>query len=65
MKIRKNPSTKNKSLKSYALQFRPTRLLRTNLLNFKKDGKICNLPLYAISQLARLMAADLENGDSR
>jgi hypothetical protein len=48
-------------LKSYALQFRRTRLLRTNLLNFKKDGKICNLPLYAISQLACLMAADLEN----
>jgi hypothetical protein len=35
--------------------------MRTNLLNFKKDAKICNLPLYAISQLAHLMAADVEN----
>jgi hypothetical protein len=25
------------------------RLAGTNLLNFKKDDKICNLPLYAVS----------------
>jgi hypothetical protein len=36
-------------------------LMRTNLLNFKKDGKIGNLPLYAVSQLARVMSTDLEN----
>lgn len=40
-----------KSLKSYDVQFKPERLVRTNLLNFKLDGKICNLPLYAVSLL--------------
>ena len=46
------------------LQFKPSRLIRTNLLNFKKDGKICNLPLYAVSKLSRLMEADVENVSS-
>jgi hypothetical protein len=45
-------------LKSFDLQFKPSRLARTNLLNFKKDGKICNLPLYAVSLLTALVAAD-------
>jgi len=32
---------------------KPPLLARTNLLNFKKDGKICNLPLYAVSLLPK------------
>lgn len=47
---------KSKSLKSYDNQFKPDQLMRTNLLNLKKDGKVCNLPLYAISQLNTLLA---------
>ena len=45
-----------KNLKSYDLQFQPARLMRTNLLNFKKDGKIYNLPLYAVSLLPRFVS---------
>ena len=61
LEVKAGINPKSKSLKSYELQFKPPRLMRTNLLNFKKDGKICNLPLYAVSQLARVMSTDLEN----
>ena len=61
LEVKAGINPKSKSLKSYELQFKPSRLMRTNLLNFKKDGKIGNLPLYAVSQLARVMSTDLEN----
>jgi len=37
------------------LQFSPLVLARSTLLNFINDGKIFNLPLYAISLLAKLV----------
>ena len=64
LEVKAGINPKSKSLKSYELQFKPSRLMRTNLLNFKKDGKIGNLPLYAVSQLVRVMAADSEIVDS-
>lgn len=57
LEVKAGINPKSKSLKSYDLQFQPARLMRTNLLNFKKDGKICNLPLYAVSLLPRLFSA--------
>jgi len=56
LEVKAGINLKSKSLKSYDLQFQPARLMRTNLLNFKKDGKICNLPLYAISLLPRFIS---------
>jgi len=55
LEVKAGINTKSKSLKSYDIQFSPDKLVRTNLLNFKYDGKICNIPLYAISELARLL----------
>jgi len=55
LEVKAGINLKSKSLKSYDLQFQPTRLMRTNLLNFKKNGKICNLPLYAVSLLSRFV----------
>ena len=40
---------KSKSLISFDKQFQPEILSRTSLLNLKKDKKVCNYPLYAIS----------------
>ena len=56
LEVKAGINPKSKSLKSYDDQFKPDHLMRTNLLNLKKDGKICNLPLYAISQLTTLLA---------
>lgn len=57
LEVKSGLNPKSKSLKSYDQQFSPTQLVRSNLLNFKKDGKICNLPLYAVSLLPRLIVA--------
>ena len=53
LEVKAGINPRSKSLKSYDLQFHPARLMRTNLLNFQTDGKICNLPLYAVSLLPR------------
>jgi len=47
----------SKSLRSYSLQYSPAILARSTLLNLKRDGKILNLPLYAISMLDRFIEA--------
>ena len=55
LEVKAGTNPKSKSLRSYDLQFHPDRLMRSSLLNFKMDGKICNLPLYAVSQLPRFV----------
>lgn len=44
---------KSKSLRSFDRQFGPSGLFRTSLLNLRRDGKVCNVPLYAVSQIPR------------
>ena len=51
LEVKAGINPRSKSLRSYDLQFSPSALVRTTLLNFKKDGKILNLPLYALSVL--------------
>jgi hypothetical protein len=41
------------------MQFSPPVLARATLLNFEKDGKILNLPLYALSRLPDMVARDI------
>ena len=53
LEVKAGFNPKSKSLRSYDNRFQPERLMRTNLLNLKADGKIVNLPLYAISLLPR------------
>ena len=55
LEVKAGINTKSKSLRSYDTQFIPEKLVRTNLLNFKHDGKVCNIPLYAISEMGRLL----------
>jgi predicted AAA+ superfamily ATPase len=55
MEVKAGISTRSRSLRSFDQQFSPRYLIRTNLLNLKKDGKVCNLPLYAVSQFRRLI----------
>lgn len=40
---------KSKSMKVYNEKYRPEVLSRVTLLNLRKDGSVCNYPLYAIS----------------
>jgi len=55
LEVKAGINPKSKSLKSYADKFSPPSLIRTTLLNFKQDGDIRNLPLYAISLLPKLI----------
>ena len=55
LEVKAGINPKSKSLKSYDLQFNPACLARSNLLNLKKDGKIYNLPLYAVSLICALI----------
>ncbi len=58
LEVKAGINVKSKSLKSFDTQYGPDVLVRTNLLNFRHDGKICNIPLYAVSELPRLVQAD-------
>jgi len=53
LEVKAGINPRSKSLRSYDMRFQPERLIRTNLLNLKADGKIVNIPLYAVSLLPR------------
>jgi predicted AAA+ superfamily ATPase len=55
VEVKAGLSHKSKSLRSYDQQFSPEVLVRASLLNLKRDGKICNIPLYAVSRLRQLV----------
>ena len=55
LEVKAGVNPRSKSLRSYDDQFTPPCLARTTLLNLKRDGKICNLPLYAVSLLSSLI----------
>jgi predicted AAA+ superfamily ATPase len=57
LEVKAGLNPKSKSLKSYDQQFLPSRLVRSNLLNFKKEGTPRNLPLYAVSLIPRLIVS--------
>jgi predicted AAA+ superfamily ATPase len=55
VEVKAGLNPRSKSLSSYDRQFAPDVLLRSNLLNLKKDGKICNIPLYAVSRYRQIV----------
>lgn len=59
VEVKAGLNLKSKSLKSYDQQLSPKILARINLRNLKQDGKICNIPLYAVSLLPKLLVHPL------
>lgn len=55
LEVKAGINPKSKSLSSYDIQFQPPLLCRSTLLNLKFDGRILNIPLYAISNLKHLV----------
>lgn len=55
LEVKSGVNPKSKSFNSYDQQFNPSYLVRTTLLNLRKDDKICNIPLYAVMLLFSLM----------
>lgn len=63
LEVKAGINPKSKSLRSYDNQFSPSVLLRSSLLNLRKDGSICNIPLYALECLHRYIAFNgMSNG---
>lgn len=55
LEVKAGVSRRKKSLLVYGEKYRPKYLLRTSLMNSKKDGMICNFPLYLISQFTQFL----------
>ncbi len=64
LEVKAGLNPKSKSLRSYDQQYSPDLLVRTNLLNLKKDGKICNIPLYAAPLLKQLISGQEPTEDA-
>jgi predicted AAA+ superfamily ATPase len=58
LEVKAGINPRSKSLRSYDMQFSPPVLARATLLNLKKDGKILNLPLYALSLLPDMVTRE-------
>lgn len=54
LEVKAGINPKSKSLLAYDNRFHPPALLRSTLLNMKKNGRIINIPLYAINHIARI-----------
>jgi uncharacterized protein len=50
LEVKLGTSTKKKSLLVYQEKYHPSVISRTSLMNLKKDGKVCNYPLYFVSR---------------
>jgi predicted AAA+ superfamily ATPase len=51
LEVKSGLSKKKKSLIVYKNKYNPSKIIRTTLMNFKKDGKMYNYPLYAVSKI--------------
>ena len=49
IEVKSGINPRSKSMKVYMEKYKPETFYRSSLLNLKKDGRIINLPLYAIS----------------
>ncbi len=58
LEVKASVNSKSKRLKSYDEQFTSSYLIRSTLLNLKQDGKICNVPLYAIGILSSIISSN-------
>ena len=59
LEVKAGINSKSKSLRTYDEKFGPDQLLRSTLLNLRRDGKILNLPLYALWAIGTLSPWDL------
>ncbi|MCK4642507.1 ATP-binding protein [bacterium] len=54
LEVKAGINPKSKSLRVFQSKFSPPKLLRTTMLDYRNDGGIINIPLYAICRIADL-----------
>lgn len=55
LEVKAGINLKSKSLQSFNAKFNTDLLFRTSLRNLRRDGNVCNIPLYALDSLPRLL----------
>jgi len=60
LEVKAGINPKSKRLRSYAEQFSPRLLVRSTLLNLRRDDRILNVPLYAVSWIRESAALAFE-----
>lgn len=55
LEVKSGENLEAKSLKAFATKYAPCIPVRTSLANYRKDGQLVNLPLYAISQIDKIV----------
>lgn len=61
LEIKAGINPKSKSMLSYDNKFNPALKLRATLLNLKREGRLLNIPLYAISCLRKYIELGLDH----
>lgn len=56
LEVKAGISRRKKSLLVYGARYRPPAISRTTLMNFRRDGEIWNIPLYAVSRFPGIVA---------
>lgn len=49
LEVKAGVNPKSKSLQSFGKKYNPSVLVRTTLLNLKREDRVINIPLYAIA----------------
>jgi predicted AAA+ superfamily ATPase len=55
LEVKAGVNPRSKSLSSYVARYQPEVACRSTLLNFQRQDRLCNIPLYAVSCLPRLL----------
>lgn len=50
VEVKSGTSSKKKSLKVYDEYYHPAELYRVSPMNLRRDGRLCNYPLYLIER---------------
>jgi predicted AAA+ superfamily ATPase len=59
--VKASYNLKAKSLRSYYDRYQPEKSIRTSMANFRDEGWLVNIPLYAISQFREILNSAKEN----
>ena len=55
LEVKAGINLKSKSLQFFSTKFNPSQIFRTSLRNLHKDGPLCNIPLYCLESLPRIV----------
>jgi len=55
LEVKATENLQAKSLKSYCLRYKPKHAIRTSMSNYRKEERLINLPLYAVSMILNIL----------